>query len=89
MSHTIASVSQATYLPKERGPGISAVQSQPSFGFEENDAFERASTTASTPKPKDHSSEANAPHNPLYRLILMFRRLVQRLKGLFVRESLS
>ena len=41
MSHNIASVSQAAFLPQQTGPGISAVQSQPSFGFEENDAFER------------------------------------------------
>ena len=45
MSHNIASVSQAAFLPQQTGPGISAVQSQPSFGFEEDDAFERKEPT--------------------------------------------
>ena len=50
MSHNIASVSQAAFLPQQTGPGISAVQSQPSFGFEENDAFERRSPPAELKK---------------------------------------
>ena len=51
MSHTIASVSQATYLPKEQGPGISAVQSQPSFGFEQEDASNARPRTFSNKSP--------------------------------------
>ena len=79
MSHTIASVSQATYLPKEQGPGISAVQSQPSFGFEQEDAFEREPKTVAKEKPKSGATQRGAPANPLYRLIMAIKRFFREL----------
>ena len=79
MSHTIASVSQATYLPKEQGPGISAVQSQPSFGFEQEDAFERQAQNVGKQKPKPGATQPAAQANPLYRLIMAIKRFFREL----------
>ena len=59
MSHNIASVSQAAFLPQQTGPGISAVQSQPSFGFEENDAFERRESLTELKKSTRYSGRKN------------------------------
>lgn len=89
MSHTIASVSQATYLPKEHGPGISAVQSQTSFGFEDNDAFERASKPPTSRKSKKIPKEVPDNTNPLYRLVMALRGLLKQLKRLLLGDSLS
>lgn len=76
MSHNIASISQAAFLPQRADPGISAVQSQPSFGFEENDAFERKESLEDLSKTRKSPAPAKRTTNPLYRLILMVRRLL-------------
>ena len=77
MSHTIASVSQATFLPQQTGPGISAVQSQPSFGFEENDAFERQPSSKDPVNRRLSGAEKGKTTNPLYRLVMTIRRILR------------
>ena len=82
MSHTIASVSQTAFLPTQTQPGISAVASETSFGFEQEDAFERTMPRAKVSSKADETSEQAARINPLYRLILMFRRVVSAIRSL-------
>ena len=89
MSHNIASVSQAAFLPQQTGPGISAVQSQPSFGFEETDAFERKEPTYKKPKEREGQSNAHKPTNPLYQLVMMIRRIFQTLWNPIAKALLS
>ena len=89
MSHNIASVSQAAFLPQQTGPGISAVQSQPSFGFEENDAFERKEPIRKRSKRPRGQSNKDKPTNPLYRLVMMIRRILQTIWNPIAKALLS
>lgn len=82
MSHTIASVSQTAFLPTQTQPGISAVASETSFGFEQEDAFERTIPRAKVSSKAHETSEKAARNNPLYRLILMLCRLIAAIKSL-------
>ena len=89
MSHNIASVSQAAFLPQQTGPGISAVQSQPSSGFEETDAFERKEPTYKNSTGRQGQSNAHKPTNPLYRLVMIIRRILQSLWNPIAKALLS
>ena len=89
MSHNIASVSQAAFLPQQTGPGISAVQSQPSFGFEENDAFERKEATHRGSKSRHAQSDQRKPLNPLYRLVMIIRRILRTIWNPILKGLLS
>ena len=89
MSHNIASVSQAAFLPQQTGPGISAVQSQPSFGFEETDAFERKEPKYKSSKGRQGQSNEHKPTNPLYRLVMMIRRILQTIWNPIAKALLS
>ena len=89
MSHNIASVSQAAYLPQQTGPGISAVQSQPSFGFEENDAFERRESPQQNSRSRHVHSGRKKPTNPLYQLVLIIRRILRAIWSPIAKALLS
>ena len=89
MSHNIASVSQAAFLPQQTGPGISAVQSQPSFGFEETDAFERKEPAHKSSKRREGQSNKHKPTNPLYQLVMMIRRILQTIWNPIAKALLS
>ena len=89
MSHNIASVSQAAYLPQQTGPGISAVQSQPSFGFEENDAFERREPTKQSLRDRHVQSGRQKPTNPLYQLVMVIRRILRAIWNPIAKALLS
>ena len=89
MSHNIASVSQAAFLPQQTGPGISAVQSQPSFGFEENDAFERKEPTQQSSRERHVQSDRQTPTNPLYQLVMIIRRILRAIWSPIAKALLS
>ena len=68
MSHNIASVSQAAFLPQQTGPGISAVQSQPSLALKKT-MLSSAGAHVQELKEVDVHSGRKKPTNPLYQLV--------------------
>ena len=76
MSHTIASVTHSNFLPRETGPGIAAVSQQPSFGFQDEDAFEKTEPVT-RPTARGTSQAVSTPGNPLFALIQLLRRWFQ------------
>ena len=88
MSHNIASVSQAAFLPQQTGPGISAVQSQPSFGFEENDASS-ARSPLSRAQESDTFSPIDKRRQILYQLVMIIRRILRAIWSPIAKALLS